>query len=244
MKFASIVDPRYNPAEFSDYHLILSHVLIKDKFYRDYYVALDGGHTVVLDNGTVENGDPQPELLLDMAKYASGTNARLIVVAPDHLNNCEGTLKATGEFFQSLRDNLGYEIMVVPQGKDSEEWIRCLRLLREMGNFEFVGIPRVCEEFLGGRQLLYQAAKNLGFTGLFHLLGIQHNLSEIDWAIDKWDVAGVDSSLPIRAASIGMPAKDIRDLRLVPDREDYLEEWEPTVKQNIKECCEYVSGRP
>ena len=62
MKFAPVLSQKYDPASLSDYHLILAHEIVKDQEYAEYYAHLGEEHTIILDNGTVENAKQESYL--------------------------------------------------------------------------------------------------------------------------------------------------------------------------------------
>ena len=245
MKFAPIIDWRYDPAQYSNYHMILSHEVVEDKQTRDYYMALDNSHTVILDNGTVENGDPNPELLRDTLKFMSGMNAQLIVIAPDYIGDKERTVRATRDFLCDSPPG-EYDIMIVPQGKDPEEWINCLTGNLDLP-FDYIGLPRVTEAFAGGRQRLHHMASQFFLNDKqspkFHLLGVQNTIWEVEWALHLNSVKGIDSSIPIRSTSNGLGVHEIKDLRSLPNRNDvYKGEWHRQVIKATKDCVHFFSG--
>ena len=97
MKFAPVLSQKYDPASLSDYHLILAHEVVSDREYAEYYSNLGEEHTVILDNGTVENGSVQVGLVEEALKIL---NRKVICVAPDFLGDSINTLEASSEFLR------------------------------------------------------------------------------------------------------------------------------------------------
>ena len=112
-----------------------------------------------------------------------------------------------------------------------------------IGSFTYVGIPRLTEDFEGGRSTLY--TNNLGALQGYrvHLLGVQHTLGEIEWAKEYPEVVGCDSSLPIRAAYAGISCGDVENLRDLPDPDRYEQSMYQPVRLRIKECSDFVKYR-
>jgi len=243
MQFAPIVPINYYPASLSNLHMILSHELVVDKEYRDYYINLDTNNTIILDNGTVETGDPQPELLLDTSKYVSGAIHKLIVVAPDYLGDNARTVKATRDFFGMYSKKPDFDIMIVPQGKDWRDWLNCLEQLKDL-DFEYIGLPRITEEFPGGRQWIFSRARQMIRHKKYHLLGIQQSIWEVEWAFPYSSILGVDSSLPLRAVANGLDVLEVDDLRSLDSSIDIFKDiWLDDVRKASKTCSRFVDGR-
>lgn len=249
LKFAPIVPIKYNPADITDYHLILAHQVVGNNEYKDYYCSLGIDHTIILDNSVIELGIVDLSLVSEAVAILAQSNfrGRLIVVAPDCLRSSEETFHLHREFLENpfikrgVQDKI-FEVMYVPQGQDSEEWSHCLvDLLNLKVESPWIGIPRLTEDFEGGRKHLYKECQNL-LKGLnIHLLGIQHNINEVKWAQKVPQIIGVDSSLPLRAASNGLAVTEIDDLRKVPDNDFYDFRNHAMVRACISTCCSYLT---
>lgn len=249
MKFAPVLSQKYDPASLSDYHLILAHEVVKDKEYAEYYSNLGKEHTIILDNGTVENGSVQVGLVEEALKIL---NRKVICVAPDFLGDKDNTLEASTEFLK--KSNLpNDEVMIVPQGKDWKEWVECFEAFDEIGGFRWVGLPRIAEDF-GGRSLIHQRAvqihrlrHGMNESLRFHLLGIQHTIDEVEWAKHFGrSLVGVDSSAPLKAASASVMCCNVDDYRTLKDDIGYQKELVFKVQNRIKELVDYYAfeGRP
>ena len=53
MKFAPVLSEKYDPAKYTDYHLILANEVVDNHSYAKYYSSLGSEHTILLDSGTV-----------------------------------------------------------------------------------------------------------------------------------------------------------------------------------------------
>jgi hypothetical protein len=255
--FAPIVPVSYNPAQFTKYHLILAHQILQDKAYCNYYKNLGFGHTIIIDNSTIELGTPVD--VLESATEFIGSESKIIIVAPDVLGSKDSTLDYCKEFFkrwnslQEDRKRVRFweqtQLMTVPQGKTREEWFSCLRELSKLGLFSYVGIPRVCEDMSGGRSGLFYGINTFLFrekyenNWKFHLLGIQHNIQEIGWAVHLSNsILGVDSSLPLRASFQNQNPLEVTDLRKLPDIDKYDNSLLTKVQTSIRYCVNYCAS--
>ncbi len=245
MKFAPVLSQKYDPASLSDYHLILAHEIVKDQEYAEYYAHLGEEHTIILDNGTVENGSVQVGLVEEALKIL---NRKVICVSPDFLGDKDNTLEASKEFL--MKSNLPDEqVMIVPQGKTWEEWVECFEEFEKIGGYRYVGLPRIAEEFPGNRGWIHQNAVRIhrlkfgmGNSLRFHLLGIQHSINEVEWAKNFGrSIIGVDSSAPLKAASSSIMCREVEDFRLLKDEVGYKRELVFKVQNRIKELVDYFA---
>lgn len=124
--------PELKTFGFGDFHLLLNH-LLSNREYKDHYRAQSrSGAYLVLDNSAHEfqAGTDVLQLL---------TNAREIgaheVVIPDVLFDGRATLDRSGKALdsivedseiRSLFEEVQPRVMLVPQGKNIEDWITCL----------------------------------------------------------------------------------------------------------------------
>ena len=241
MKFASIVPVEYDPAKFSDYHLILAHEVLENKTIREYFQGLRG-HTIILDNSVIELGSALDQKMID---EASKMFPDAYLVLPDELRDMDKTVWLVNQYVFN-NPNLD-KVMVVHQGGTDVEWIQCLEYLiqtvKPFAKEILVGIGRLYEDYPGGREHLYNLAMMSGtWTGNFHLLGIQHRFNEVYWAIHKPNILGVDSSLPGRAALLGQFSDDVLDLRKAPDLTSYVKEIHDAVQQQMKYVSDVAAG--
>jgi hypothetical protein len=246
MKFAPVLSEKYDPAKYSNYHLVLANEIVSDNSYASYYSSLGSEHTIILDSGTVEIGYADSEMIQAAIEKL---NRDVIVVAPDFLGDKVSTITETEKFFGydwcPEKDNL----MIVPQGETWEEWIECFDYLDLHYNerFKWVGIPRISEDFSGGRGWLYQnimqihrRRRGMNDQPKIHLLGIQHTIGEIEWAKHfSSRIVGVDSSAPIKAAEVNTLCSEVPDFRLLTDIN--VNPLKEVVAKRIEEMVEYAS---
>ena len=244
MKFAPVLSEKYDPAKYTNYHLILANEVISNNSYANYYSSLSLDHTIILDSGTVEIGYAD----IDMINGAMERLGReVIVVAPDFLGDKYKTITETEKFFQNT-DVHKENIMIVPQGDDWNDWVECFDYLdlNYHSSFKWIGIPRISEDY-GGRSWLYQNVmqihrnrRGMNDQPKIHLLGIQHTIDEIEWAKHfSSRIVGVDSSAPLKAAEAGVACKDVLDYRNLTDVD--VDPQEAIVADRIKEMVEYAS---
>jgi len=246
MKFAPVISEKYDPAKYTDYHLILANEVISNHSYANYYSSLDTSHTIILDSGTVEIGYADSEMIQAATEIL---NREVLVVAPDFLGDKVRTITETEKFLEQdwcpSKDN----VMIVPQGETCEEWISCFDYLDLHYNerFKWVGIPRISEDFVGGRSWLYQNVmkihrrrRGMNDQPKIHLLGIQHTVSEVEWAKHfSSRIVGVDSSAPIKAAEARLKCEYVKDFRSLTDID--VDPPHDLVIERIKEMVEYAS---
>ena len=73
-----------------------------------------------------------------------------------------------------------------------------------------------------------------------HLLGIQHTVSEVEWAKHfSSRIVGVDSSAPIKAAEARLKCEYVKDFRSLTDID--VDPPHDLVIERIKEMVEYAS---
>ena len=120
-----------------EYHLLLAHdVAANSEAYASAYMVnrWEQG-TIIMDNSIIELGD---SVDLQMIKTAADTVQANVVVLPDVLLDCQGTVDRIAEALplwqeafeigkMSSLDRLRF--MYVPQGQTREEWIKCAQQL-------------------------------------------------------------------------------------------------------------------
>jgi hypothetical protein len=243
LKFAPIVPVEFDPASDSDFHLILAHEIVAEPEKRDYYkAAVTLGHEIILDNSVIELGHAvDPEMLEEAWSHFPSA----WLVAPDAIADMEETIKLTDAFsiwMNQKYPDRNHKLMIVPQGETIDEWLTCLG--HQLDAFEGyslrVGIGRFAEDKIeGGREALYNAALG-SFNGTFHLLGIQHNVAEVDWAIGNGRVVGCDSSLPVRAAMEDIDSLEVTNLRELVDVTVYDYRIHEQTKSEIRKIIAYM----
>lgn len=200
------------------YHLPLAHdVLYHENGYRQLFdVNTKTGSEldhVILDNSVIELGTAVDIKVI--GKAAEIVKATVIVL-PDVLLDCGATIyncrKALEEWPRVLDKTLGdgiYTFMVVPQGNTIEEWIHCAEAFADDTRIGWWGIPRNFNiKGLGSRKLAVDIIQTLDRTHdndrNVHLLGFSDNVLDDILSAQHPYVTGIDSAVPIRAASLGL----------------------------------------
>ena len=131
MKAAIITPIPELTEEYSrEFCLLLEHLVAKHEKYAQFYSKMrEQGAYLILDNSAHEHktGTTAENLIRSMVQVRASE-----VVVPDMLFSCEGTLKTSKEallaFLQSEEFNASpLRLMLVPQGKDYQDWRTCLQ---------------------------------------------------------------------------------------------------------------------
>lgn len=199
---------------FSQYHLILTHmVLHSPKYQRFYRERSEAGDYIILDNGAVEKkGSSVP--MRDIVTAAILTRPS-VVVLPDFLFDGERTLDELENALRSPQFKWLYracpnvKIAAVAQGLDEEEWVESFHILNELQGLDVIGIPKVTGHTFGARwKALDRIAKHAKKP--CHLLGFWHEstLEDLQHEASFPFAQGVDTPKPIRLAAAGKTLKE------------------------------------
>lgn len=190
-------------------HLVLSH-LLQDKTYRDFYMERrEAGDYIILDNSAHENGigEGAEKLLLQ----ALALQPQELVV-PDALEDAERTVEFASNALRtwfgfgrlSLTD-LPIRLMYVPQGKNLDEWSRCLTQLLSLHdaiadysgtNYACtIGVSKDYGAWPGGLDALLTLLRPLSGIDI-HLLGCGHDYWTPRILADKHSIRSVDTAKP------------------------------------------------
>lgn len=190
-----------------NYHLLLAHDVARDpEGYREVYGDIVEDHidgVVIMDNSVIELGRPASDEEMRVAVNAVHAN---VVVLPDELLDMERTLEATHRALREWTFLKGHEFevdrMIVPQGKDFNEWVTCLERMSKLFRHEFgwVGIPKnVNLIHKVSRREAIEVVEAICPGAPIHLLGFSRNIrDDILSARYSHSVKGIDSAVPIR----------------------------------------------
>lgn len=174
------------------------------------------GHTLMLDNGLIELGEPDPTSLIYVCEQVRPTNA----ICPDKMFDSQQTVDWFREFGPDLSP-LCSEVMVVPQGKQLLEWMECVRELSSLSAELHVNITFAVTKLLNETEIDGQVApkqpreyaliwledfmRQHQFFHRVHLLGIHSNLIHAAATCQhaRSIVRGIDSTFPFAAACSG-----------------------------------------
>jgi len=153
-----------------------------------------------MDNGVIELGSPAIRPLYDAIKKVNPT----IVVCPDAYMDPQETLILMYRHLSHLQ-SLHCDVMVVPQGKTTAEWIECAlpMIAQPLPTLVYIGVPKYLDTFsdLGRLHVVDRLVNEFKIGPQYiHLLGI-HSMLSVAAIVEKFpDVLGVDSTLPVAAA--------------------------------------------
>jgi len=155
--------------EHSDYVFALAH-LWGDPVYRNaIFRQKEEGKEIFLDNSAFELSKS-----ISFDRYLSIIRELKpdVVVVPDCLGNIAETIRLGKYFYQSLPGSFftQYKFMIVPQGRDNRERMKCFHILRSFGfPFQVIGLPRhACPDRM---ELLHKIKRFVRRTKI-HLLGL------------------------------------------------------------------------
>lgn len=209
MKIAII--PPNNHLDLSlkgDILMVLANIATVNKKYRDFYKKQT--KFKILDNGAAENSQVTNYHLITTANEI---NADVLVV-PDTLYDGESTVKKYREFVMDAYANdhnlLNHKtrLMVVPQGKTSVEYVRCLDkilLLTKKPNELVIGLSKFsAPKCFGTRLDCARIISHTYYDNDIHLLGMtghNNNISELLEMKEFDNVTSNDSSIAVLLAS-------------------------------------------
>jgi len=200
---------------FSDYHLILTHKVIYDRAYCDFYAKRSkAGDFIILDNSAVErNARSMPMKNIVLAAVLTKPT---VIVMPDYLFDSKRTLKEIENAFRApsfrfLKRVLPQvQLCAVVQGVDADDWMECFYVLNSRKNgIDILGIPMITSELFGSRcAVLDKIARRI--TKPVHLFGFWHKQPLGDVLREKAYnfVLGIDTSKPVKLA---MQGKTLRE---------------------------------
>ncbi|KKM76097.1 hypothetical protein LCGC14_1383600 [marine sediment metagenome] len=206
-KIATIVPTAHLP-EIAHHTRFMALVhLLQDSTYFDFYKArVDEGRYVILDNSTVELGEPWPmDSYLEEALRLGASE----ILLPDWLHNRSRTMNAAAEGLVLIRKSrYRGSVMGVPQGSTQREWAECLKDMLTLGICS-IGISRRYLDMFGvSRYFACVIADNIALDKdaylRVHLLGSGFR-PEIDVApcLRLPYVVGVDSAMPSYYTKLG-----------------------------------------
>ncbi len=189
--------------------MALVHLLNNQEYLEFYEAQVDIGKWVILDNSTVELGEPFP--MEEYLASAMRLNASEILL-PDWLYDRKQTLEAA-EIGLKLVKASGYggQIMGVPQGATQEEWVDCLRQMLRMG-ITSIGLSRryLTNKFGMSRLLACYTVLTVALQEDYedttvHLLGagLPAEMEVAPCLRLPW-VSGVDSAMPSYFSKAGI----------------------------------------
>lgn len=206
-----------NLLEKDKIHMCLANVARLSDEYKEFYKRkAKEGCFVLMDNGAAEGDQPSNEEILSLAKEINPTE----LILTDTLYDSADTVRRSTEALNLYKEGgLTCGFMVVPQGKNLEDWEDCLRKLLALDGVTSVGVSKFismweekgyCE--VSGDDARYKALevieKVVAETGKdvgVHLLGSHIGVFEIKRVKDAFKrVRSSDSAFAYIAAQAGV----------------------------------------
>lgn len=240
-QFGPVAPPRIvkelTPRARGSYHLLLAHdVFDKPKEYEMYNFP---NATIIMDNSVVElKNAVKLDMILEACKIVRSTTIALPDVMSDGKATAERCLAAYEEWLPAFEaiygaTNNDWGFMFIPQGKTIEEWATCAQSMSHHRRINYWGIPRLLTIHSGTRRQGIDIAHALNFNRKIHLLGFSENIVDDVICCRDPRVVGIDSAVPLRAASYG---KEMTFDLSLPARGDWWDSatFTPTMSSNIE----------
>lgn len=191
------------------YHLPLAHDVVRHP--ARYYNLFSRMYPrkVILDNSVIELGS---SVNLDVIREAADSTQADVIVLPDVLLDKDATIEACSTALENWSGALKIDkssnsrkFMIVPQGRTLSEWIECAEHFANHPLIGWWGIGRFFREHnIGSRQTAVRICRTLNNYRDIHLLGFSDDLLDDVLTAQTLGVRGIDSAVPIRAASLNM----------------------------------------
>ena len=205
MKIAFIPTIHTLETDNTDYHLALTHLVLKYPEYAEFYKKKrEQGDFVILDNSLIELGKAASlHKVLEAAELINPSE----IVLPDVFKNCEKTLIAVESAIEELGNmniDQDFQLQAVAHGENITEWKTCWSELNKIPYIDCVAIPKVTSDIFGSRKWAvdYALSQNSGDKQI-HLLGIWSTVRELKMYSGKQKelIRGLDSSIAIHCAA-------------------------------------------
>jgi len=227
---------------FSDYHLVLTHRVIYDRSYCDYFAERSkAGDYMILDNSAVENkarSRPLKDIVLAAVLIKPS-----VVVLPDSLFDSHRTLEELANalcspqlrFMRRVLPNV--KLCAVVQGVDTDDWLDCFDILNDVrSGIDILGVPMLTTQLFGSRtKALKEISRKVKKP--VHLFGFWHGVSMEEVRKEKqFDfVMGVDTSKPVK---LSMQRKTLQDWLSVDRDHGFMDrKHEPIDLELLKANC-------
>lgn len=233
--------------QLGDYHLLLAHDIANNPevygeiFSRTHFNSMQ----IILDNSVIElGGAVNIDTIVTAARVVKPTTTVLPDVLLDKqatITNCRQALVDwTAAFDHAYLDP---NFMIVPQGRTLKEWIECAEHFADDPQINFWGIPRNIEKTaIRSRRDLVDIVHAINPSRSIHLLGFSDNVIDDILTARHHLVSGIDSAVPIRAVSAGIPLSLTGTLNRMPPRGDWWQtaEFTPAMLDALKLARQWV----
>jgi hypothetical protein len=206
-----------------DYHLVLAHEIVASeqskKDYKSVYNNSDGRMDVILDNSVAELGT---SVDLSIIRTACDIICPVTTVLPDVYLKTDETITSCLNALDSW--HMLAPFMIVPQGTSLKDFARCAEVFANQTSINYWGIPRNLTSNLGTRKQAIDVCFALNRHRQIHLLGFSDNVPDDIICAQDPRVFGIDSAVPIRAASLNMQMSFSLDM---PPRGNWFKDATP-----------------
>lgn len=229
----------------NQYHMCLAHLVsgsdIRSTLYRSFFKCrVKEGKYVLMDNGAAENSQLDFDGLLEAYELVHPTE----IILPDVLCDGKATIERTCGFYDRFSNHISdYNLMVVPQGNNFDEWCECARELLYEIPATTVGVSKFLEMITNDNTIRVKACEFLKqYDVEIHLLGCSEGpkiIKEARVVNDK--VRGCDSAFTYICAKAGLESINIDTTR--PEGEiDFLNDPVITTLNRMMRDFEFSAG--
>ena len=223
--------------DYTNYHMALTHLVLKYPDYADHYKKLaENGSFVMLDNSLIELGEAASlEKVLEAAAIINPSE----IVLPDVYKKGDDTVNAVDNALIKLRhlaeknglENYDFQLQAVCHGETEEKWKETWHRLQQYGEIGTIAIPKVTEHQFGSRTPFVKwALENNEDEKEIHLLGcaLPQEFTYYKKLMDLGIIESLDTSNPIIHGLKGIRYKHYGLKEKDPTKIDQLEEVELT----------------
>ncbi len=195
--------------DYTNYHMALTHLVLKYPDYADHYKKLvEQGAFVILDNSLIELGEAASlEKVLEAAAIINPSE----IVLPDVYKKGDDTINAVDNALIELRrlakengpERYRFQLQAVCHGETEEEWKETWHNLQQYHELCTIAIPKVTEHQFGSRTPLVKwALENNEENKEIHLLGCWSDITEFKEYTSEMKnaIRGVDTSIVYHCA--------------------------------------------
>lgn len=242
MRVAVIPPPQYVSLVPDGYHLILPQHLRHEKYMKHYVDKATGFR--ILDNGAAEG---ETELPTRLMRYATKLQVDEVVI-PDVLKRREQTLQLVNRFHTLFAQYLpGFYYAAVVQGETYEDAMDCAKELVETFDYiTTISIPKHLVSVDPEARIKIARYISDGTDKDIHFLGANSEWPQEVQELSKIPgVRGIDTSLPLYAASMGRSLRNENEIYGISRPKDYFDVSmldEDLALDNIEVYKEWANG--
>jgi len=253
-----------------NYHLALSHLILDNEEYREFYQQQSWqGVLVGVDNGVVEQGKSLP---VSMVAIAAGMVDAKEFILPDVLGDGQASYEATVKGLDAYQHLMivspNFKLIAVPHGSNVADWMMCYLRLLQVPEVNIIGVSMFDSDlFQGGRVGLLDSLEDMGFIDpnrQYHMLGCWRDLREAyglstrcqcheysqGWYVQpRTYVRSMDTGLPVRWGIQGTYSPRLTEPVPPPvaghRHADFLTpvQMNPVIQWNIDQYKDFCVGR-